>query len=136
LRVVADTNVLISGLFFGGWPYRVLESWRDGLVDIVVSGAILEEYWVVAHRLGREFPGVEAGPFLDLLSTRATLVEAPDLPARVCMDPADDKFLACALAGGARLIVSGDRGLQRVSGYRGIKVVTPRRFAEEFLNST
>jgi len=127
--------VLISGLFFGGWPYRVLESWRDGLVEIVVSGAILEEYWVVARRLGREFPGVDAVPFLDLLSTRARLVEALGLPTPVCVDPADDKFLACALAGGARVIVSGDRGLQRVSGYRGIRVVAPRRFAEEFLNS-
>jgi putative PIN family toxin of toxin-antitoxin system len=113
----------------------VLESWRDGRVEIVVSGAVLEEYWVVARRLGREFPGVEAGPFLDLLSTRAKLVEAPALPAPVCADPGDDKFLACALAGGARVIVSGDRGLQRVSGYSGIKVVTPRRFADEFLNS-
>jgi putative PIN family toxin of toxin-antitoxin system len=113
----------------------VLESWRDGRVEIVVSAAILEEHRVVAHRLGREFPGVKAGPLLDLLSARAKLVEAPALPTPVCVDPADDKFLACALAGGARVIVSGDKGLQRVSGYRGIKVVTPRRFAEEFLNS-
>jgi putative PIN family toxin of toxin-antitoxin system len=135
LRAVVDTNVLISGLFFGGWPYRVLEGWRDGRVEIVVSQGILEEYWAVARRLSREFPGVDAGPFLEMLSARARVVEAADLPAPVCVDPADDKFLACALAGGARVIVSGDRGLQRVSGHRGIDVVGPRRFVEQYMRA-
>ena len=135
MRVVVDTNVLISGLFFGGWPYRVLEAWRDGRVELVVSQGVLEEYWAVARRLSEEFPGVDAQPFLEMMSARARVVEAPDLPAPVCADPADDKFLACALAGGARVIVSGDRDLQRVSGYRGIEVVSPRRFVEDYIRA-
>jgi len=135
LRVVLDTNVVMSGLFFGGWPSRVLAGWRDGLVEIVVSEAVLEEYWVVARRLSRKFPGVDAVPFLHLLSLRARLVRARDLDAPVCTDPADDKFLACALAGGANVIVSGDRGLQRVSGYHGIEVMSPREFVETCLRS-
>jgi predicted nucleic acid-binding protein len=44
----------------------------------------------------------------------------------------DDKFLACAVAGGAAFIVSGDRALQRISGYSGIEVVGLRRFVEAF----
>ena len=135
MRAVVDTNVLISGVFFGGWPYRVLEAWRNGRVEMVVSESILQEYWVVARRLSREFPGVDAGPFLELLSARAKLVEAADLPAPVCADRADDKFLACALAGGARVIVSGDRGLQRASGYRGIEVLGPRQFVQEYIRT-
>ena len=133
MRAVIDTNVLISGLFFGGWPYRVLEAWRDGRVEIVASQLVLEEYWAVARRLSREFPGVEVEPFLEMLSARVRVTESSRLPAPVCADPADDKFLACALAGGARVVVSGDRGLQRVSGYRGIEVVSPRRFVQDHL---
>jgi putative PIN family toxin of toxin-antitoxin system len=133
LRAVVDTNVVISGLFLGGWPYRVLEGWRDGRVEIVVSGAILEEYWSVARRLSEEFPGVNAEPFLEMLLGLAEVVDTPAPPAPVCPDPDDDKFLACALASGAKVVVSGDRGLQGVSGYRGIKVVSPRRFVEEWL---
>jgi putative PIN family toxin of toxin-antitoxin system len=133
LRIVVDTNVVISGLFFGGWPYRVLEAWRDGPVETVISVAILQEYRVVGQRLGRRFSGVDAGLFLDLLSVEGFFVEAPELPVPVCSDHADDKFLACALAGGAKFIVSGDRVLQQVSGYRGIKVVSPRHFVETFL---
>jgi putative PIN family toxin of toxin-antitoxin system len=135
LRVIVDTNVVISGLFFGGWPYRVLSAWRDGRIELIVSEAILEEYWVVARRLGEEFPEADAEPFLKLLSAHVAVVESPELPVQVCDDPADDKFLACAVAGGASVIVSGDRGLQRVSGYRGIKVMSPRSFSREFLGS-
>jgi putative PIN family toxin of toxin-antitoxin system len=135
LRVVVDTNVLISGVFFGGWPYRVLEAWRDGRVELVVSQGVLEEYWAVARRLSEEFPGVDAEPFLEMVSARARVVEAAELPAPVCTDREDDKFLACALAGGARVIVSGDRELQRVSGYRGIEVLSPRRFVETHLRA-
>lgn len=80
---------------------------------------------MVGQRLGRQFSGIDPGPFLDLLSVEALFVEAPDLPAPVCADHADDKFLACALAGEVKVIVSGDRALQRISGYREIKVVSP-----------
>ena len=133
MRIVVDTNVLMSGLFFGGWPYRVLEAWRDGRVEIVISVAILEEYREVGQRLAGQFSDVNPGSFLDLLSVEGLFVEAPDLPAPVCSDHADDKFLACALAGGAKFIVSGDRALQRISGYREIEVLSPRRFVETIL---
>jgi predicted nucleic acid-binding protein len=102
-------------------------------VEIVISVAILEEYREVGQRLARQFSSVDPGSFLDLLSVEALFVEAPDLPAPVCSDHADDKVLACALAGGAKFIVSGDRALQRISGYREIEVVGPRRFVEALL---
>jgi putative PIN family toxin of toxin-antitoxin system len=133
LRVVLDTNVVISGVFFRGLPSRILEAWRDGKVEIAVSQAILEEYRVVGKRLSEEFPGVDLGPFLRLLSVAARVYRAPSLPAPVCEDPDDDKFFACALASGAKVIVSGDRAMQRATGYRGIEVVSPRRFADEYL---
>ena len=99
-----------------------------------MSEAILEEYRSVGNRLSREFPGVEVGPFLELLSINARVYRVPDLPSRVCQDPDDDKFLACALASGTKVIISGDRALQKVAGYAGIRVLSPRRFAEEFLS--
>jgi uncharacterized protein len=53
---------------------------------------------------------------------------------RVCADPDDDKFLACALASGARLIVSGDEHLLAVNGWQGIEVIKPRAFADRHLS--
>jgi predicted nucleic acid-binding protein len=48
MKVVVDTNVLMSGVFFGGVPGRILEAWRDGKLTLVVSPPVLEEY----HRAG------------------------------------------------------------------------------------
>jgi len=55
------------------------------------------------------------------------------LPEPVCDDPDDDKFLACAIAGKCNVIVSGDKHVLKVSGYRGIEVVRPRKFVDEYL---
>jgi len=82
----------------------------------------------------KKFPGVEIAPILELLAVEATLVLARPLADSVCTDPDDDKFLACALASKAKVVCSGDRALLRTSGYRGIEVLTPRNFAERFLD--
>lgn len=57
MRVVLDTNVVMSAVFFGGWPYRILESWRDGEVEMAVSEAILEEYRSVGDVAEQRVPG-------------------------------------------------------------------------------
>jgi hypothetical protein len=59
----------------------VLEVWRDGRVEIVISAVILKEYREVGQRLARQFSGVNAGSFLDLLSVEGLFVETQDLPA-------------------------------------------------------
>jgi len=131
--IVLDTNVFISGVFYSGPPFEVLQAWRDRRISIVVSAEILEEYRRVGERLARDFPGVDIKPFLALLAVEADVVLAPALPEHVCEDPEDDKFIACAIAGGCKVIVSGDKLLRKVSGYKGIEVLTPRRFVEDHL---
>jgi len=133
VKIILDTDVFISGVFFTGPPYQILRAWRDGKVQLVISQEILEEYQRVGKTLARQFPGIDVGPILELLTIKAELVAAPGLPEPVCDDPDDDKFLACALASKARLIVSGDKQLLRVSGYRRIVIVSPRRFMDEYL---
>lgn len=135
MRVVLDTNVLISGVFFSGPPYLILEAWRDGLVELVVSPEILEEYSRVGELLQVQHHHVEIKPFLSLLMVRAELVLAEPLPEQICEDGEDDKLISCVLAGGCGIIISGDNLLRKVSGYGGIKVMTPREFLEEVLHN-
>ena len=133
MKVVVDTNVVISGVFFGGMPSRVLEAWRDGEFDLVVSPEVLEEYRRVGEELTARFPGVSLAPFLALLVMNAEIVEAPGLSDQVSRDRDDDKFIACALAANCQTIISGDKDLLEITGYQGLKVVAPREFLESVL---
>ena len=134
MKVVLDTNVFVSGIFFGGIPGQILEAWRYGRIQLVLSAEILEEYQRVGQVLSAQYHGVDLEPFLGLLTVHAEIVEAPPLPEPVCSDPQDDKFLACAIAAGAIVIVSGDKDLVDHSGWRGVRVLRPRQFADEFLS--
>lgn len=137
MKVVLDTNVLVSGLIFGGTPARILTAWTDGRFQLVASPEILEEYRRVGLALadGRE-PLVRAlDALLAMVAVHALVVSAPPLASRVCEDPDDDKFLAAALAGGATVVVSGDKHLRRVSGWQSIEVLTPRQFVDRLLET-
>jgi len=131
MRVVLDTNVLISAIFFSGPPSGILSAWIDDEFELVVSTDILEEYRATASRIAERFPAVGVGPVLDRIALHALLVDPVRLPDDACTDRDDIKFLECAVAARAAYVISGDRALLRVSGYEGIEVVTPRRFLDE-----
>ncbi len=102
----------------------------------LVSTEILQEYVNVAERLAERYTGVEYEGILGLIIQNAELVQTSDLPEPVSEDHDDDKFPACALAGDSTTIVSGDSDLLNVSGYCGIKVLTPKAFVSECLDQS
>ena len=132
MKIVLDTNVFVSGVFFSGPPYQILKAWRNQEFQIVISLEILDEYHRVGKELSAQFPEVDLDPILELFTTKAELIEAALLDEAVCDDPDDDKFFACAITGEANLIISGDKHLLKMSGYQGIEVVRPRQFIDKF----
>lgn len=133
MRVVLDTNVLLSAILFGGTPGQILDAWRAGQVELVMSPDIVDEYVRVGERLNVRHPDVDVQPSMALIVQNATIVPNTPLPGAVCDDPDDDKFLACALVSGTDIIVSGDKKLRAVSGYEGVNVLTPRQFVDRWL---
>ena len=123
----------MSGIFFSGPPYEILNAWRDQRVGLVVSADILDEYRRVAQRLSHKYPGVDASPLLALIAVHGEFVVAPTLTEQICDDPTDDMFFACAVASGCKIIVSGDKHLHRAAGYGGVAVMSPRSFVEQYL---
>jgi predicted nucleic acid-binding protein len=77
-----------------------------------------------------KFPSIDLQPILDLVTIEAELFEAKGFSEPVCSDPDDDKFLACAIASGSRIIISGDKHLIKVSGFEGIEVLKPGEFVK------
>jgi putative PIN family toxin of toxin-antitoxin system len=131
VRIVLDTNVIISGVFFGGIPGQILSAWNAGELSIVLSAPILAEYREVGAEFTAKYGGTGFEAFAALLVMRSEVVDAPEyLPEPVCADSADDKFLACALAGSAAVILSGDKHLLQVTGWHGIEILRPRAFLE------
>ena len=59
MKIVLDTNVLMSGIFFTGPPYQILQAWRDGAIRLVVCPEILAEYRDVAVRLNRTYKAID-----------------------------------------------------------------------------
>jgi len=128
VKAVIDTNVFVSGIFWKGPPYRVLQAWEDQRFRLVVSRAILIEYQRVLLDLSTHRPGIRFERALDLVDLLAEVVEPIAFVRPVCTDPDDDKFLAAALSAGADFVVSGDKALLATNGFRGLSVVTPKVF--------
>lgn len=130
MRIVLDTNVLISGVFFSGPPSKILDACFTGQHELAVSPEIIEEY----SRVGTGFSGNDPHPdfarFLGMIVGVALLVSPQAASEAICADSDDDKFFHCALASGATHIVSGDKHLLAVSGHGGITVIRPREFMD------
>jgi putative PIN family toxin of toxin-antitoxin system len=132
MRIVLDTNVFVSGIFFSGPPHRILAAWRDGRVAIVYSPAIVEEYERVLAELSREFPQINGQPFLDLLARWGELVKPSPLASAICRDPEDVKFIECLLHSGAHCLVSRDRDLLEARIEKAL-ILSPRHFCGRYL---
>jgi len=133
LKVVMDTNVFVSGVFFSGPPYKILTAWQSGDFELVVSDEILDEYKRVGEILAEERPKIDLDPILNFVIEHARVYKPTKLKEPICEDPDDDKFIACALASGSKVIISGDKHLLKVSGFQGIEVLKPREFVDRFL---
>ena len=94
-------------MFFSGPPHLILRAWRAGRVKLVLSSATLDEYHRVGQELAEQFTGVDLAPIEALLAT---------------------------LASRTRIVVSGDKELLRVTGWRGIEVLRPRVFVDSYLS--
>jgi putative PIN family toxin of toxin-antitoxin system len=127
-RIVADTNIVVSGLLWRGNPRRVLDAARDGIVELFTSPVLLDELSDVLSRkrfAGRlELAGVTVRELIVGYSTLATVIEAKSIEPVILRDPDDDAIIACALSAEAEFIVSGDDDLLDLEEHLGIRILT------------
>ena len=133
IRIIVDTNVFVSALFWKGAPYHILEAWQENKIKLVFSEEILEEYIRVGTILGKKYKGLDLFSMIDLLTIYGELCFPVTLEAAVSRDPDDDKFLACALGASCNFIVSGDKDLLDISGYADVDVLKPADFVKKYL---
>jgi len=133
VRVVLDTNVFVSGVFFKGPSYKILEAWRDGKIQLLLSPAILEEYRRVMSELALRFPEIRVEGVIEFVAVHSEIIFPPSLPPVIQADPSDDKFLECAVGGKTTCIVTGDKHLLNLQKFRGVSILKPREFVGKYL---
>jgi uncharacterized protein len=129
IKVVIDTNVLISAILFGGMPGELISLWKSGRIKPLASKEIVDEYITVLAYPKFELSEVEINYILYIeILPYFDIVKAKDRPVIIKNDPSDDKFIYCAKAGNAEIIISGDRHLLNLKTYQKIKILTPAEF--------
>lgn len=132
MRIVIDTNVVISGTFFGGFPRKVLEAAVYGNVIACATTEIVEEYEEIVDEMIKRKQGTLRK---DILAPFIAALDFTDIKSRIeiCRDPDDDKFISCAVDAKALYIVSGDKDLLSIEQYEGIEIITAAEFCRKYL---
>ncbi|MFC1461843.1 putative toxin-antitoxin system toxin component, PIN family [Verrucomicrobiota bacterium] len=132
MKVVFDTNVVISGLLWQGLPNRLLRLVKHGELELCLSRSIVEEVSRVlseakfSHRIIVLNTSVEE--LIAGLSKLSKIYPDEIISPAVKADPDDDRVLSCALTSGAKYIVTGDSHLLELENWSGISILTPRQF--------
>jgi uncharacterized protein len=127
MRVVIDTNIIVSA-YLGGALKAIIVSWKSGKFTLVVSDAIADEYRDVLRRPKFKIERAELDDFFALLLDKAEFVIPLEAINVITDDLSDNKFIEAAIAGRAKLIVSGDNHLLELGSFRDISIITARDF--------
>jgi len=132
IKVVLDTNVLISALIRTGKSRILLFEIVRGKAQLILSRGILEEFAEVAadHKIRKYIEEEDVTKFLRIISGTAKIVKIKSRFKVVKQDPSDDLVLRTAYDGGADYIVSGDEHLLSLKEFRGIKILTVNEISE------
>ncbi|MDI9551711.1 MAG: putative toxin-antitoxin system toxin component, PIN family [Bacteroidota bacterium] len=133
MKIIVDTNVVISGVFFGGAPRRILEAIVQSRVTACATTEIVAEYEdVVEEMISRKQGHLSRNILLPLIQNMNIVPAVSNV--KVCRDPDDDKFINCAKDSGSVYIVSGDKDLLVIETFEGIKIVTAAEFCAQYLS--
>lgn len=131
MRIVCDTNVLLSGFLFGGHCRTIIRLVSEGRIDGFTSSALVAEIEGVLLRPKFGLTTHQVGAIMDLVRETFVSVSPAESVAVVKHDPEDDAVLEAALAASAEMVVSGDGHLLDLGEFRGIRIVSPACFIEE-----
>ena len=129
LRVVLDTNIFVSSVFWRGNPYKIVQLALDKKIKVITSLEILKELEKVLKRNFEENEDFIIGQ-IDLILEYATVIKTISKINAVKDDPDDDKIVECAIDSKSDYIITGDPHLLRLKEFKEIRIVTAKEFLE------
>jgi len=136
MRVVIDTNVFISGIYFGGEPRKVLDLIQEkGITPCFILSTFIEFKRLLYHKKFDKQRGLlsfSIDDFLNKLKSYSLIFPQPSkIPKIIKEDLADNHILTCALIGRVSFIITGNKHLLKVRRFQDIFILTPREFLKK-----
>jgi len=129
MRVVLDTNIFISGIFWpGNFCSRIIEFWKNNKVELVSSLEIVNEIVATLQEFKIKLTPEKITEWEKEILERSLIVTSIKKLNIIKDDPDDNKFLEAALAGKAQYIISQDNHLLNIKEFQGINIVKPEDF--------
>ena len=126
-KVVIDTNVFLSGLFFGGNPEKVLRLWQAGKIEVLLSPELAAEIILKTKKFNSEQKFLEEWAFILSSGTTHILVKET---VSLCRDPKDNILLALTKQGHADYLITGDKDLLSLKTLASTRILSPREFLD------
>ena len=131
MRAVADTNVYVSALNFGGTAEEVIALGRAQTLQLFISPSILTEIGGVLMRKF-QWSGARTRQAIAAIQEFARLVQPKETVQLITEDEPDNRILDCAIEAKAEVVITGDEHLRRLKTFRGIPILSPGEFLEEY----
>ncbi len=128
MRVVLDTNVFVSGIFWSGSSNQVILSWKGGRFILITSLVTISEIAKTLKDFKIRLSDDMIDDWIALIMKNSDIVESVEEIDIIDTDPTDNIFLEAAIAGDADFIVSQDKHLLKLKEYRGIRIISPEKF--------
>lgn len=130
MRVILDTNIFISGIFWRGDSNKIISYWKEGRFILVASLEVLSEIVKVLKDFKIKLPEDMIKDWVDLIIRNSIIVEPKEKFQVVKDDPKDNIFIEIAVAGDVDYIITNDRHLLKLTKFKSIKIITPKEFLE------
>lgn len=124
-RVVIDTNVLISGIYWKGIPKKIVRLWKGGKFNHYVSPGSAAELVNLLVRFGAPKEKIKKIKNLLINNSRKVI---PKQKVKLCRDPKDNQFLELCMAASADYLITGDKDLLSLKKFELTQIVTPKQF--------
>ena len=128
MKLVLDTNIIISSFFWGGNPRKIMKRIAEGRDSLFISDEMLQEIFLVMSRPKFNVSSNHIIHFTNSIEEIAHKVPFTGLITGICRDSSDDKILECAFLGNVDFIVSGDNDLLSLKTFQEINILTAAEY--------
>ena len=128
MKVILDTNIFISGIFWKGSSNNAITNWKEGKFTLVTSLEAVSEIIKVLKDFKIKLSDDMIQEWVDLIVRNSIIIEPREKIEAVKDDPKDNIFIETAVAGNVDYIISQDNHLLKLKEFRGIKIITPEEF--------